>query len=255
MFALMKSWAAISGLVAPRAARRAMRSSCGVSSLRVSSTRWRAVSPVASSSALRARCEPVCADGAEELEGGAQVLPSVAPSPLPAQPFAQHEMRPSELTDRIGHAEMIDGLAIERFGLCARRHERLGAREEPELEVRTVDRGALREPFERSRARGDLARAGRGLDQVGEHRAGQEIGERVLFGRGSGAEQRSLVVPEAQLENPKRVLGDCVHCAGLPALHRDPVDQREVGSAPRPRVRAMRRTPPRPHWSDRPGRP
>ena len=87
------------------------------------------------------------------------MLPGVAPSPLPAQPLAQHEMRPSELTDGIGHGEMIDGFARERFGLGARRHEGLRAGKESELEVRTVDRGAVREPFERGRCRGEVAGA------------------------------------------------------------------------------------------------
>ena len=50
MLALMKRRVPISGLVAPAAARRAIWNSCGVRSWRVSSTRLRALAPVASSS-------------------------------------------------------------------------------------------------------------------------------------------------------------------------------------------------------------
>jgi hypothetical protein len=49
----MKSLAAISGFVAPCAARRAICPSCGVRSLVVSADRRRARSPVAASSSAR----------------------------------------------------------------------------------------------------------------------------------------------------------------------------------------------------------
>ena len=93
VFALMNSLAAISRFVSPRAARRATRVSCEVSSCRVSTVRLPARSPVASSS-RRARSANASTPKSVKSwwVGGSQLLASV-PAPAAAGPWFAESLR------------------------------------------------------------------------------------------------------------------------------------------------------------------
>ena len=104
MLGLMNSCAAISWLVAPSAASRAIWASWGVRSSRVSTVRLRACSPVACSSTRGALGERLHADSREHLVGGAQLLARVEPPALAAQPFAVERVGAGELHADAGAA-------------------------------------------------------------------------------------------------------------------------------------------------------
>src|SRR5438105_118980 len=144
----MNSWAAISWLVAPSAARRAICASWGVRSSRVSAVRLRACSPVASSSTRARSANASMPNSVNSAWARAELLARVEPTALPAQPFAVQEMATGELDPDAGPLEPLDRLAIEGLRRFPLGQQRPGAGLDPDRPVGSADPGCLRKPLE-----------------------------------------------------------------------------------------------------------
>ena len=94
---LRNSWAPISGFVSPSRASRAMCSSCGVSSSRVSARRLRTVSPVAWSSWRARSANPSTPISANSSCAARSCSRASTRRPLAAQPLAVEQVRAGEL--------------------------------------------------------------------------------------------------------------------------------------------------------------
>ena len=132
---LRNSCAAISGFVSPSRASRAICSSCGVSSSRVSSRRLRTFSPVARSS-RRARSANASAPIEANASCAARSCSRASHAPaLAPQPFAVQQPGASEVRAQSGAAQALDGLSIQALGVLAVAQQRAPAREHAERPV------------------------------------------------------------------------------------------------------------------------
>ncbi len=114
MRGLRNSWAPISGFERPSRASRAICSSCGVSSSRVSALRLRTFSPVASSS-RRARSANASMPIAANISWAVRSCSRASDAPaLAAQPLAVEQVRAGELRAQPRAAEPLDRLAVQR---------------------------------------------------------------------------------------------------------------------------------------------
>jgi hypothetical protein len=98
-------------------ASRAIWSSCGVSSSRVSGLRLRTFSP-SRPLAMGPPGERLHSDRDEHVVGPTQLLARVDASAFATQPLAMEQVRPSELRTHLSAAQPIDRFAIQLVGDC-----------------------------------------------------------------------------------------------------------------------------------------
>ena len=165
MLELMNSRAAISGLVAPTGREASDLLLLGVRSLRVSSTRLRALTPEATSSSPRPVRERVGAGRFERLERGCELNTRVA-APVPtSEPLPVEQLRPRGAT---GHRspQLRERFPVVLLGVGVVAEQRPTTSGQSEIDRTAVGVRSARQPFERGNGRRVIPAPNVGFDGI-----------------------------------------------------------------------------------------
>ena len=232
---LRNSFAAISGLVCPSRASRAMCSSCGVSSVRGVDLAPADLLARGQQLAAGALGEGLRAHRGEQVVGGAQLAARVDPSALAMQPLAVQQVGPGELGPQRGAAEPLDRLGVALLRSVPFAQQRSRARLQALRPVGTLDGRHRRQPLQRIPAPVPPPGPHGGLDEFGQ---GQLSAQRLvrLLGRLLRRTQRLGVPPEAVVQDR--------HRPSRPSGRRSPPRERSRPRWSRRRAASLRRADP-----------
>jgi hypothetical protein len=224
---LMNSRVPISGFESPSRARRAVCASCAVSSSRVSTVRFRTVSPVARSS-RRARSAKASAPIEENIVGRSNLGPRVDAPVLATQPLAVQEVRPTEVDAHTRSIEALDGLLVTLLSDLSVAQQRMRARLDPERPLAAAGLRHLHEPAMSVDCYLALAASQGCLDKLGQRQVRHVVG---VAGSLLRRRQRGLIAAEAVVQDRLRPRD---HCQAYPLAA--PLDARSIGIDQRERV-------------------